>query len=133
MTRRSEPPSPHDIQRAIDELADSTGKPPSVLAVAQRLGLSNTTFRRNCPDVVAELHTQRSTTESDPNSAVARFDAIKLENDRLKRDNHDLSAHLDLAVANIQRLTLENNRLTQQLEAATKISHLPRNMPNRSI
>ena len=126
MTRRSARPSREDVDRALAELADATGKPPSVLALAHRLGLSNTTFRRICPDVVAQLQQRRTTTEADPDSAAARFYGVKSENDRLRRDNHDLSAHLDLAVANIQRLTLENHRLTQQLEAAANISRLRR-------
>lgn len=124
MTRQSTPPSRVDVSRAVVEVADATGKPPSVLAVAQRLGLSNTTFRRIYPDIVAELRQQRTTAQSDPDSAVARFDAIKGENTRLRRDNHNLSAHLDLAVANIQRLTLDNHRLTQQLETASNISRI---------
>jgi hypothetical protein len=40
--------------------------------------------------------------------------------------NHELAEHLELAVANIQRLTLENHRLRQQLETATKVTHIDR-------
>jgi hypothetical protein len=32
--------------------------------------------------------------------------------------------HLELAIANIQRLTLDNHHLRQQLHAATKITHI---------
>lgn len=41
---------------------------------------------------------------------------------------NQIRAHLELAVANIQRLTLENHRLRQQLETATKVTHIN---PNR--
>ncbi|MCI2421380.1 hypothetical protein MOQ72_28475 [Saccharopolyspora sp. K220] len=49
-----------------------------------------------------------------------------LDNDKLRRDNHELREHLDLAAANIQRLTLDNYRPRQQLEAATKVIRIDR-------
>ncbi|MCA1705417.1 MAG: hypothetical protein LC808_20035, partial [Actinobacteria bacterium] len=36
----------------------------------------------------------------------------------------ELAEHLELAIANIQRLTLDNHHLRQQLHAATKITHI---------
>jgi hypothetical protein len=44
-----------DVHAAIDSLTSETGRRPSVLALATRLGLANTTFRRNYPDICAEL------------------------------------------------------------------------------
>jgi regulator of replication initiation timing len=40
----------------------------------------------------------------------------------LVRENRDLKDHLDLAVANIQRLTLDNRRLRQALDCERKIT-----------
>lgn len=125
MTRRTELPSVEDVQLAIKELTEATGKPPTVLALASRFGLANTTFRRNFPDITAALKYQPATDPaSSAEAAIGRFDQLKVVNDKLRRDNHELREHLDLATANIQRLTLENHRLRQQLEAAGKITRI---------
>jgi regulator of replication initiation timing len=39
----------------------------------------------------------------------------------LRRANRDLTDHLHLAVANIQRLTLDNRQLRRELHTATNI------------
>jgi len=125
VTRRTDLPTVEDVQLAIKELGETIGKPPTVLAVARRLGLANTTFRRNFPDLTANLQNPPSTTDSAADTAaVSRFDQLKRDHDKLRRDHHELAEHLGLAVANIQRLTLENHRLRQQLEAATRITHI---------
>ena len=62
MTRRTDLPTVEDVQLAIKELGETIGKPPTVLAVARRLGLANTTFRRNFPDLTANLQNPPSTT-----------------------------------------------------------------------
>jgi len=40
---------------------------------------------------------------------IRRFDQLQRANDKLRRDNRDLTAHLELAIAYIQRLTLDNH------------------------
>jgi hypothetical protein len=48
MTRHAGLPTPDDVQAALAAMARD-GNQVSVLALAQRLGLANTTFRRNFP------------------------------------------------------------------------------------
>jgi hypothetical protein len=82
--------------------------------------------------VVRAQHPQRSLPPSaHPDAAGAtRFDQLKRENADLRRDNHELTEHLELAVANIQRLCLETHQLRQQLEAATNVTRIdPRHRP----
>ncbi|MFI8341958.1 hypothetical protein ACIF8W_18100 [Streptomyces sp. NPDC085639] len=56
MTAHRHPlPSRTDVHSTIDSLTSETGRRPSVLALATRLGLANSTFRRNYPDICAEL------------------------------------------------------------------------------
>jgi hypothetical protein len=43
---------------------------------------------------------------------------------RLRTENCDLRDHLDLAIANIQRLTIDDCKLRENLEAARRITHL---------
>jgi hypothetical protein len=125
VTRRTGLPSHDDVQLAIKQLTETTGKPPAVLALARHLGLANTTFRRHFPDITTELTQQRSPAPagSDP-VAASRFEKIQRENTELRRARRELAEHLELAIANIQRLTLDNHHLRQQLHAATKITHI---------
>jgi AraC-like DNA-binding protein len=118
-------PSHDDVQLAIKRLTETTGKPPTVLALARHLGLANTTFRRHFPDITTELTRQRSPAPADSDPvAASRFEKIQRENTELRRARRELAEHLELAIANIQRLTLDNHHLRQQLHAATKITHI---------
>jgi hypothetical protein len=126
VTRRTVLPRLDDVQLAIKQLTETTGKPPTVLALARHLGLANTTFRRHFPDITTELTQQRSPALAgpDPVAAAGRFEKIQRENAELRRAKLELTEHLDLAIANIQRLTLDNHYLRQQLHTATKVTHI---------
>jgi transposase-like protein len=123
-------PTPEQARRACDEViaqAGAIGRRPSVLAVARRLGLSNTTFRRHFPDIAREVSDARRTppTDDTPGSPAASEHAkLVARNTKLRRDNRQLREHLDLAVANIQRLTLQAHALRQQLENATNVTRI---------
>jgi AraC-like DNA-binding protein len=121
MTAHRQPlPSQADVRAAIDALTDEAGRTPSVLALANRLGLANTTFRRNFPDVCARLTQPRPATGAVANA----FTALKTENARLRRDKRDLAQQLDLAIAAIQRLSIDNDRLRTALHEASSITRL---------
>ncbi|OMC20553.1 hypothetical protein [Mycobacterium sp. SP-6446] len=126
MTRPAPLPTIAEVRTLIAELAESTGKPPAVLAVARRLGLANTTFRRNFPDIADQLRAQRGrpTPSADDAGAASRFEKLQRDNDKLRRHNQQLDEHLELACAAIQRLTLDNHRLRRELEAATNITRI---------
>lgn len=49
---------------------------------------------------------------------------------RLAGDKSQLREHLDIAAAHIARLTLDNHRLTRELQAVTGVARLSR--PNRT-
>jgi hypothetical protein len=54
-------PSRDEVLAALAKLqadAQGTGRQPAVLALARQLGLANTTFRRNFPDITADLASQ---------------------------------------------------------------------------
>lgn len=125
MTRRAELPHRDQVQAAIAHLSQATGKPPTVLALAGHLELANTTFRRNFPDIATELSQRRAHPASPRDPADAsRFEQLKRDNDKLRRDNHELAEHLELAIANIQRLTLDNHRLRRALETSGKVTRI---------
>lgn len=133
MSRLRDLPSEDKVRAAAGEVieqARQTGHRPSVLAVARRFGLSNTTFRRNFPDIARELgeHRRQPPTAAEGSIAdtveAARELTLLERNAKLLRDNTILAEHLELAVANIMRLTLENCQLRRELEAATKVTTL---------
>jgi AcrR family transcriptional regulator len=109
-------PTPEQAHRARDRVltqATNSGRRPSVLAVARELGLSNTTFRRHFPDIAQQMSDARRTPSSGPAPAggPSAHDKLVARNAKLRRDNRQLRAHLDLAIVTIQRLTLNNHRL----------------------
>jgi hypothetical protein len=120
--------SAQDVQSALSQLraeADTTGRPPSVLALARRLGLPNTTLRRHFPDICAELATAATPSPPEaPGNRESTYHHLTHEVARLRCDNRNLTDNLELAIANIQRLTLEAHRLRLSLETARKVRRL---------
>ncbi len=128
MSRPVELPHEAQVLTAAKELlqqADETGAAPSVLALARRFGLSNTTFRRHYPDVAQQIGDARRTPT--PANAVragtSRYDALVAREAKLHRANASLTDNLKLAAAHIHRLSLENHRLRRELEDATKVTN----------
>jgi AcrR family transcriptional regulator len=130
MSRRVALPTEEHIRQHLAELvaeADAGGARLTVLGLARRLGLANATFWRHFPDIAEEVrgtaraHGRTASDAAEPD----RDDQLQGKNAELCRANSGLSEHLALAVANIQRLTLENHQLRQELEAAAKVTPLP--------
>jgi pantothenate synthetase len=119
-------PSEQAVRDALIDLradAETTGRHPSVLALAARVGLPNTTFRRRYPSICAELaHAPRRAVAS-ANATATAYE--KLAHASLRQDHNALAEHLELAIANIQRLTLDNHELRQALEATLSVTRLP--------
>jgi transposase-like protein len=129
VSRRVDLPDDHAVRTAMTGLLDEAateGTTPTVVALAKRLGLTNSTFWRHFPDIANELRTTVRTPNPDApaSPAARRFAELEQRNAELTRDNRQLAEHLDLAVVNLQRLTLDNHRLRQELEAASKITRI---------
>jgi hypothetical protein len=126
MTRHTGLPTVEDVRAALAALhADvETTRAPTVLALAQRVGLANTTFRRNFPAIVAQMK-DSSTTHNDLGAADgggSAVDRLAQQNARLRHHNRELSEHLALATAEIQRLSLEAHRLRGECAALRNVS-----------
>ncbi|MET8997137.1 hypothetical protein [Amycolatopsis sp. NPDC004169] len=124
MTRHTGLPTPNDVQATLAAMIRD-GNQVSVLALARRLGLANTTFRRNFPNVVAQL-AEQAPAVSGP-SAQARLEGahdLAHANAVLRKQNHDLCRQLNLACAQIQRLALENDQLRELAHAAARVTTL---------
>jgi argininosuccinate lyase len=95
------------------------------MACRWRAGIrvANTTFRRNFPEIAADLASQAASRQQAP-PPPSRHDQLQELSARLRQDNRQLRDQLELAAAVIQRITLENQRLREQLEAASNITTL---------
>jgi hypothetical protein len=130
VSRKVALPNEEQVRQALAELtaeAETAGRQSTVLGLARRLGLANATFWRHFPDIAEEVRdAARSHRPADGNPLGGdRYSELVKKNASLRRSNTELSEHLALAVANIQRLTLENHQLRQELEAAAKVTALP--------
>lgn len=116
------------VLRELDELRRQDGlteRRVSVLALARRVGLANTTFRRRFPDITSQIIANEP--EARPpsaGSAAANTDSEA----KLRQRSRDLQENLEFAIAAIQRLTLENRSLREQLQEALAVRPIrPRN------
>ncbi len=131
---------PHEalVRKALDELlqrAEETGTAPSVLALARQFALSNTTFRRHYPDIARQVSDVRrvAPSESPARGNAGCHDSLVARNAMLRRANRTLSEHLKIAAAHIQRLSLVNAQLQDELHAVAKVSSIvDRNRPSKT-
>jgi AraC-like DNA-binding protein len=131
VTRPAEIPAGHRVARVLEQyLAEcrDNGKRPSVLTLAARLGMSNTTFRRHFPDHARQISNLRAS--PDPVSRTGAdepptpYDRLIARNAKLRRANRALTQNLHLAAAQIQRLSLDNARLRDALQTTSNITHI---------
>jgi hypothetical protein len=129
MSRRVVLPSESEIREALAKLsAGEPANPPTVLALARSLGLTNATFWRHFPQIAQEVADGRrnalrsagpadtpATGGTDAKSALAQ----------LRNDKARLRGQLEVAIAHLQRLTLENRALREELEQAVKVVRIP--------
>lgn len=145
MSRRVTLPTDDDVTAALNALladAAAQGVRPTVLALASRLGVSNTTFWRRFPDTARQVRAAAGAVAdaADPDAGVDTLTASGGP-DRaggsgaqrlaaLSRENQQLHEQLELACAHIARLTLTNQGLVEELEAVTSVT--PLFLPRRS-
>jgi hypothetical protein len=115
------------VRKHLQEVLDTcreTNKQPSVLMLARRLDLTNTTFRRRYPEIAREIADHRATPAA-PRSGPTEHDRLVARNAKLRRRNRELTTQLTLAAAQIQHLALRNERLLEAVENAAKVTRLP--------
>lgn len=122
-------PAEPQVRQAFTELIDQAhheGQRPSVLALARQFGLTNTTFRRHYPEIVRELGQIRRTPATALTESTAATEHSKLvdRNAELRRAVQELRQDLELAIASIARLTLDNHHLRTELEQARRITNI---------
>ena len=97
----------------------------SVLGLARRLGISNATFWRNYREIAIEIRQAPETPgKPAPASRLANEAELADRNASLRRERDALAGQLEAALAHLRRLTTDNARLREELEAARAVSHL---------
>ncbi|MGH3170231.1 MAG: hypothetical protein ACRDN0_30655 [Trebonia sp.] len=87
--------------------------------------MSNATFWRNYREIATEIR-QAPETVGNPVRASQPTNEARLadQNTRLRRERDALAGQLEAALAHLRRLTTDNARLREELEAARDVSHL---------
>jgi hypothetical protein len=114
------------VRKHLQEVLDTcreTNKQPSVLMLARRLDLTNTTFRRRYPEIAREIADHRAAPAA-PRSGPTEHDRLVARNAKLRRRNRELTAQLALAAAQIQYLALRSERLQEALEEASNVTSI---------
>lgn len=127
MTQRVPLPSTDDITSVIDALTREAGCPPAALAVATRLGMSNSTFWRHFPHIAQELADSRR--EANRNVRRRRIPGTSDAHHRsvisqLRVENARLLNEVNVAALEVQRLTLENHALRTQHELSERVTSI---------
>ncbi|GAA1961359.1 hypothetical protein GCM10009816_24000 [Microbacterium aquimaris] len=129
MSRPVDLPSEGAIRDALHRLTDEAGgATPPVTALARELGLSNSTFWRRFPDIAQKVADgRRQAARTQAATAGNRTDTpARVVEARLRAQIIDLTAQIQTAAVQVQRLTLENHTLREHLTAQDNIARIPR-------
>jgi DNA-binding transcriptional ArsR family regulator len=117
-------PAEAEVRAAIAHLlrqAAANNAPPTATALAARLGISRPALYRHYRPMVDELLTAASGHEEPRRRRIRDRDG---EIAKLRREKEDLRRHVELYEEIIRQLTVENDRLKQQLENQAGIAHM---------
>ncbi|MBK6042240.1 hypothetical protein [Streptomyces sp. MBT55] len=121
------------VRKHLQEVLDTcreTNTAPSVLMLARRLDLTNTTFRRRYPEIAREIADHRAAPTT-LRSGPTEHDRLIARNAKLRRRNRELTTQLALAAAHIQHLALRNERLLEALKSAANVTSINSRPPRR--
>ncbi|MBA74085.1 MAG: hypothetical protein CMO30_02175 [Tistrella sp.] len=124
MTRAVSLPTVAQIDDALTVLRSGSDRPVSTSGLAAHLGLSNATFWRHFPAIAQRVSDERRAALRGPKRSVSEAEPRGDAEAKLRRDIAALRGQLDLAVAHIQRLTLENEALRSRAESHSNIIRL---------
>lgn len=119
MTRRVELPSEDDVHRTLAKLRSDSSRPVTAHALATRLGMTNSTFWRWFPQIAQSVADERRQTLRTYKSQPTPPPRGTGDEAKLRSEIGTLRDQLQLAVATIQRLSLE----LHDLRASTAREH----------
>lgn len=123
MTRPIELPTEAQVEKTLQRLRADDNGPVPVTKLAAALGMSNATFWRHFRDIAQQVSAaRRDALHRSVETAAKGVDSH--EATRLRREVAALRRDLELAIAHLQRLTVENEALRNEVMAANKIVRL---------
>lgn len=127
MTRRVNLPSESEVRAALAQLraANESGIV-TARDLARDVGLANSTFWRHFPEIAQEVADERRTTLRSAPTSPTGSTTNNTPDGALRKENAKLRDQIEVAVAHIQRLTIDNQALRDQLESQTHIVKFPR-------
>lgn len=130
MSRRAELPAEQQVREVLAQMraeAAAGGPAPTVLALARRLGLSNTTLWRHYRDIATGIrhaaHAETAPADG-PAPRTGRSAELATENARLRLERDRLAGQVEAALGHLRRLAIDNARLRRDLEEARGITPL---------
>jgi AcrR family transcriptional regulator len=105
------------------EQAVANGIRPTATALAARVGISRPALYRHFRPLVNELLTAASTDEESRRRRIRDRDG---ELAKVRNEKEDLRRHVELYEELVRQLSLENERLKQQLEKQAGVTHIDR-------
>lgn len=128
MSRRKPAPDEARVRETLAQMraeAQSGATRVSVLGLARRLGMSNATFWRNYREIATEIRQAPETSGESARASQPRNEAkLADRNASLRRERDTLAGQLEAALAHLRRLTVDNARLREELEATRAVSRL---------
>lgn len=120
MSRRVELPTEELVKSTWLALAQSGGRPPTASGLARELGLTNSTFWRYFPAIAQQVADERRHASSELAKEQSASPARSQEA-ALRSENQNLRDQLALAIAQLQRLAIDNQALREQLESTARV------------
>ncbi|MCR2818922.1 hypothetical protein NQ166_08790 [Microbacterium sp. zg.Y1090] len=122
MTRRVNLPTDEDVRRELSKLQFEDAVIPSAKRLAEKLGLANSTFWRYFPEIAQQVaDARRETRATTPPKTVQKAS----EEPALRAENARLRKRLELAIAHIHRLSVENEALREAVGTSGNIIKFP--------
>ncbi len=132
MTRKIDLPAEEHVRAVMARMladAHASGPRPTVLALARKLGLTNTTFWRHYHDMAVELRrhgAQALQAVPAPDQNLGKASELASQNAALRRERDHLASQLEAALSHLRRLTTDNAELRSELESVRAITSIAR-------
>lgn len=111
------------MQQVLAEAA-TTGRQPSVSALARRLGIKHATFYRNHRDEIEKFKALTQTARPVPDIPPAPDATGPGEIARLRQENENLRRTVRIYAEAVRQLTLDNEDLYAQIRANARVVDL---------
>lgn len=127
MTRRVPLPDELEVRATLAQLrASNESDIVTAKDLSRQLGLANSTFWRHFSEIAQEVANENRAAFRVAPAALTNAPRASDPDGVLRKENAQLRDQIEVAVALIQRLTIDNRELRDHLESQTNIVKIPR-------